>query len=81
MRTVTVEDGEVVQRLADAGAHDELLIMINDPDSGRPLIRLSVTKEGHGIIEADDGDLAPGIRQLNRVLSDALQSRDGRRIS
>lgn len=59
-------------RVADAEQHDECLVMIAD-ESGRPLLKLSVTKEGHGIIEADDGDLAPGIRQLNKILSAALR--------
>lgn len=72
MRVVDEEDRI---RLADAEAHDECLVMIGD-DAGRPLIKMSVTAEGHGVIEADDGDLAEGIRQLSRLLSKTIRSGD-----
>lgn len=61
-------------RRDDAQIHDEVMVMIGDPDTGRPLLTLSVTKDGHGIIEYDDEiDLAAGIVQLNQLLSRSLR--------
>lgn len=72
MRITSEVDG---LRVEDAKAHDEVFAMIGDPGSGRPLIKLSVTKDGNGIIEYDEEDLADGIRMLSRMLSrTALQA-------
>jgi len=67
-----IRDEESRTRVDDALKHDELMVMLNDPETSRPLLTLSVTKEGTGIIEYEPGDLAAGIRQLNHVLSTAL---------
>lgn len=71
MRVSSEEDA---QRVADAQEHDECLVMIGE-DGGRPLIRLSVTNAGRGIIEFDtEEDLAAGIRQLSQLLSESTRS-------
>lgn len=68
----------VEQRVQDAGEHDEVFIMVGDPAGGdRPLLQLSVTKDGYAVIEYEPSDLAAGIRQLNKVISEALRAPHG----
>lgn len=70
MRVAHEED---VQRVADAVEHDQCLVMIGD-DNGRPLMKLSVTADGRGLIEAHEDDLAPAIHQLSAILSQSIRS-------
>ncbi len=56
-------------RLEDALQHDNVMVMVGDPETGRPLLTLSVTRDGNGLIEYEPGDLAAGIVQLNTALS------------
>lgn len=65
------EEDDVI-RLEDAYRHDEVMIMVGDPETGRPLLTLSVTKNGDALIECEHGNLARGIRQLNEVLSQTI---------
>ncbi len=65
-----IRDEEDKLRLADALRHDDVMVMVGDPDTGRPLLTLSVTRNGDGLIEYEPGDLAAGIVQLNKVLSE-----------
>jgi hypothetical protein len=68
-----IRDEEDKIRLEDALRHDDVMVMVGDPETGRPLLTLSVTHNGDGLIEYEPGDLAAGIRQLNRVLSQATR--------
>lgn len=65
------EDDKI--RVEDALRHDDVMVMVGDPDTGRPLLTLSVTRNGDGLIEYEPGDLAAGIRQLNKILSQATR--------
>lgn len=64
-----IKDEDDKIRLEDALRHDDVMVMVGDPATGRPLLTLSVTRNGDGLIEYEPGDLAAGIRQLNRILS------------
>jgi hypothetical protein len=70
-----IRDEEDQIRLEDAFRHDEVMVMVGDPDTGRPLVTFSVTKNGDGLIEYEPGDLAAGIRQLNQILSQATRGK------
>jgi hypothetical protein len=70
-----IKDEQDKLRVADALRHDEAMVMVGDPETGRPLLTLSVTKNGDGIIEYEPGDLAAGIRQLNQILSQATRGK------
>jgi hypothetical protein len=68
-----IRDEQDVIRIEDALHYDDVMVMVGDPDTGRPLLTLSVTKEGTGIIEYEPKDLAAGIVQLNRILAQATR--------
>ncbi len=67
-----IKDEATQDRVSDAERHDAVFIMVGEPGTDRPLLKLSVTKWGDALVEFDDGDLAAGIRQLSAVLSQAL---------
>lgn len=70
-----ITDESALTRIHDAAEHDDVLIIVGelvDDDRERPLLTLSVNKDGDGFIEYEEGDLAAGIRQLNRILSGSL---------
>lgn len=64
-----ITDEADVLRLEDALRHDDVMVVVGDPHTGRPLLILSVTNDGNGMIEYEPGDLAAGIVQLNIALS------------
>jgi hypothetical protein len=68
-----ITDEDSAQRIEDAGEHDQVMLMVGEPGTERPLIIFSVNKNGDAFIEYDPGDLAAGIRQLNALLSGSLR--------
>jgi hypothetical protein len=64
-----IKDEQDELRVADALRHDDVMVMVGDPATGRPLLTLSVTRNGDGLIEYEPGDLAAGILELNKVLA------------
>ncbi len=70
-----IKDEDHAVRVGDAYLHDEVMVMVGDPQSGRPILTLSVTKDGQALIEYEPGDLAAGIRQLNQIISQGLRGK------
>lgn len=68
-----IQDEQDVIRLEDALRYDDVMVMVGDPETGRPLLTLSVTEDGTGLIEYEPKDLAAGIMQLNRILAQATR--------
>jgi predicted ArsR family transcriptional regulator len=67
--SVQIKDEQDKLRVLDALRHDDVMVMIGDPNTGRPLVTFSVTRNGDGLIEYEPGDLAAGILELNKVLA------------
>ena len=70
-----IKDEQDKIRVEDAKRHDDVMVMVGDPQTGRPLLTLSVTKGGDGFIEYEPGDLAAGIYQLNQIISQATRGK------
>lgn len=68
-----IYDEQDAIRRADALVHDEVMVQVGDPNTGQPLLTLSVTKDGNAIVEYEPGALATGIRELNKLISKSLR--------